>query len=76
MVRIVALALFIVLARESVYNGVLHCCSISLFTLHLSVDFNHFHILRAIGKGAFGKVTLQFTRYSKSTVCIKQYAVS
>ena len=30
---------------------------IDLITLHSTVDFSHFHILRAIGKGAFGKVS-------------------
>ena len=36
-------------------------CSVPL---SLAVDFDHFHILRAIGKGAFGKVsysTIHFT---------------
>ena len=30
------------------------------------VDFNHFHILRAIGKGAFGKVS---SSYNNSAIC-------
>ena len=30
---------------------------VDLTTLHSTVDFSHFHILRAIGKGAFGKVS-------------------
>lgn len=29
----------------------------------VSVDFNHFHILRAIGKGAFGKVSYYCNLY-------------
>lgn len=31
-----------------------------------AVDFDHFHILRAIGKGAFGKVS-----YSVKMMCIR-----
>lgn len=32
-------------------------CTVGFFFL-LSVNFSHFHILRAIGKGAFGKVRM------------------
>ena len=34
-----------------------------------TVDFNHFHILRAIGKGAFGKVSPEIAHLNYPGVC-------
>ncbi|KAI9007462.1 kinase-like domain-containing protein [Phycomyces nitens] len=59
------------------------CCKHEQET-HDGVDLNHFHLLRAIGKGAFGKVrviqhkkTKQFyaLKYIRKDACIRKKAV-
>ena len=47
------------LSNSVVCVGMAECVGGVFFHLYILnlVNFNHFHILRAIGKGAFGKVS-------------------
>ena len=40
------------------------CNLFQLFFFDSAVDFDHFQILRAIGKGAFGKVRFNFVKFA------------
>lgn len=48
--------------------------TVFLFLLVFTVNFDHFQILRAIGKGSFGKVTFHF-HATDVCVCVCAYCV-